>query len=80
MPLTADLILRPLQVEESVSWIPPYDQEVPSLDIMSDWMQEGPRKKELEGETEFCSPKVLADVLNSKVSRGAFSLFRGSGA
>ena len=47
--------------------MPPHEQEIPSLETLLDWMEEGPRKKELEGETEFCAPKVLADVLNSKV-------------
>ena len=52
---------------ETITWIPGYDREVPSLDTIMDWMEEGPKKKELEGETEFCSPKVLTDVLNCKV-------------
>ncbi|KAF0313372.1 Cap-specific mRNA (nucleoside-2'-O-)-methyltransferase 1 [Amphibalanus amphitrite] len=55
-----------VEVEESISWMPSYDQEIPSLETMLDWMEEGPRKKELDGETEFCSAKVLSDVLNCK--------------
>ncbi|XP_037078583.1 cap-specific mRNA (nucleoside-2'-O-)-methyltransferase 1-like [Pollicipes pollicipes] len=55
-----------VEVEESFSWIPSYDKKIPSLEKMMSWVETGPKKKEIEGETHFCDSKILADVLNCK--------------
>ncbi|KAF4531379.1 hypothetical protein B566_EDAN019481, partial [Ephemera danica] len=55
-----------VEVEEKVKWLAE-DTHIPiSLAQLKTWMVEGPPKKSLDDETEFCDPDVLRNVISSK--------------
>lgn len=51
---------------ETVQWMPPCSSSVPSLEMLRGWKREGSRRKEIIGETQFCDPEVLSNVLRCK--------------
>ncbi|ELT98047.1 hypothetical protein CAPTEDRAFT_154782 [Capitella teleta] len=53
-------------VDETVSWIETCSDPVPSIEEMRTWMLEGPNKKTIDDETEFCNPDILRDILSCK--------------
>ncbi|CAL1534580.1 unnamed protein product [Lymnaea stagnalis] len=53
-------------IDEVVEWLPPYTGKIPFLDEMKTWMVVGPKKREIDDETQFCSEESLKLVLNGK--------------
>ena len=55
-----------MSVDEKVSWIETCGDAVPPLEEMMKWMEEGPNKKTIDDETEFCNSDILRDILKCK--------------
>ena len=55
-----------VDVEEKVEWLPPITEPVPSMNELRSWMREGPRKENIEDETQFCNPEILKSIIKSK--------------
>ena len=57
-----------MNVEEEVLWLPMCSADILRSEDTSDWLAQGPRKKEIADETTFCDPSVLKEILSAKVS------------
>ncbi|XP_059155601.1 cap-specific mRNA (nucleoside-2'-O-)-methyltransferase 1-like [Physella acuta] len=53
-------------IDEVIEWIPPYTGQMPTLEEMMQWKVVGPKKREIDDETNFCSEESLMLVLNGK--------------
>ncbi|XP_028996841.1 cap-specific mRNA (nucleoside-2'-O-)-methyltransferase 1 [Betta splendens] len=51
---------------EKVDWFPECTTEIPDADELRDWMVTGPRKLQIEDETEFCTEDLLHTLLRCK--------------
>lgn len=56
-----------MQAEEDVSWLEGGDLEELSEYTLETWIQRGPKVYNMDGFKDFCNPKILQKVLNSKV-------------
>jgi len=55
-----------VEVNERVSWLPANHQPTPTIVELREWMKTGRRNTDISGETKFCDPDVLLDVLSCK--------------
>ncbi|XP_066961198.1 cap-specific mRNA (nucleoside-2'-O-)-methyltransferase 1 [Macrobrachium rosenbergii] len=55
-----------IAVEEEVTWLPQCTEPIPDLDTLHSWSQEGEKKIDIEGEDNFCEPRVLEGILKAK--------------
>ena len=55
-----------VEVDETPEWLPPMNELVPSMSTLRSWMTEGPRKENIEDETDYCNPEILKSILKSK--------------
>ena len=56
-----------MEIEETVDWLPSSDEtQIPSMNELRSWMQEGPRKESIDDEDKFCDSEILASILKSK--------------
>ncbi|KAK3708214.1 hypothetical protein RRG08_023623 [Elysia crispata] len=53
-------------IDEIVEWLPPYNGEVPDLKELLEWKVIGPKKRDIDDESNFCSEESLMMVLNGK--------------
>ncbi|XP_046383101.1 cap-specific mRNA (nucleoside-2'-O-)-methyltransferase 1 [Ischnura elegans] len=55
-----------ISVEEEVLWLEEKDHCTLRSSDLESWMKEGPKKLEIDDETEFCDAEILQGVLNNK--------------
>ncbi|RUS78259.1 hypothetical protein EGW08_013975 [Elysia chlorotica] len=53
-------------IDETVEWLPSYRGEVPDITELLEWKIIGPKKRDIDDETNFCSEESLMMVLNGK--------------
>ncbi|KAI8784467.1 cap-specific mRNA (nucleoside-2-O-)-methyltransferase 1 [Biomphalaria glabrata] len=61
-----DFSKEEIVIDEEVEWLPPYTGPMPDLEEFKTWITVGPKKREIDDETTFCSQKTLELVLNGK--------------
>ncbi|CAG0894632.1 unnamed protein product [Darwinula stevensoni] len=55
-----------ITIEEEVTWMPTCILAPLSLSELRSWVEEGTKSLSLDGETAFCSPELLQEILSSK--------------
>lgn len=55
-----------IEVDEEVTWLSRCPEDPPDLDMLHSWSQEGKKKLNIDGEVNFCDPKILEGVLKAK--------------
>ncbi|XP_005107678.1 cap-specific mRNA (nucleoside-2'-O-)-methyltransferase 1 [Aplysia californica] len=61
-----DFIKEEIVEDEVVEWLPKYSGDIPSLQEMLSWKEIGPKKREIDEETNFCSEETLKMMLSGK--------------
>lgn len=53
-------------LDETVEWLPSCKEPVPSIETMREWKKVGPKKRNIDDESEFCTEETLNAVLSCK--------------
>lgn len=61
-------MVKIVEVEEVVSWLPSHNMSAPTGSEMRDWLVEGNKKLSIQDEITFCEQETLMQVLQCKVS------------
>ncbi|XP_002738079.1 cap-specific mRNA (nucleoside-2'-O-)-methyltransferase 1-like [Saccoglossus kowalevskii] len=52
--------------DETVDWLPQCHLPIPEYEECLTWMEQGPRKRRIDDENEFCNPQTLMNLLACK--------------
>ncbi|GFR69137.1 CAP-specific mRNA (nucleoside-2'-O-)-methyltransferase 1 [Elysia marginata] len=61
-----DFGMEEIVIDEIVDWLPQYRGDIPVLEELLQWKVIGPKKRDIDDETNFCSEESLMMVLNGK--------------
>ncbi|CAG4971708.1 unnamed protein product [Colias eurytheme] len=54
------------EAKEEVIWMPTPPEDTLTGDILEEWLKKGPKKLNMEDETEFVDPNILQGIINAK--------------
>ncbi|XP_043251108.1 cap-specific mRNA (nucleoside-2'-O-)-methyltransferase 1 [Colletes gigas] len=55
-----------IEVQEHMEWLASQNIELPTREKLETWLQLGPKKVSIDGETLFCSRDIVTNIINSK--------------